>query len=245
MNKKATLSVAIGLALGGTALSANASLTSSATLSFTLGVPGIVACTYGTTPPCAPGGPGGNAYNITDIVGSYFSMDTNATGTVEIHEKTPIGSFNGIHIGMTQLASGSHTDSINGSESPNIDTPWTFFGGTGMHQTTIAVTASAVVAGAATLDMSGWNVIWNGITSIPLVQQGAATIACDTVSCSDSSSYTLDAAFHVNGAGLTTVGYTLHLEGAVSSAAVPVPAAAWLFGSGLFGLAAMMRRKKA
>jgi hypothetical protein len=30
-----------------------------------------------------------------------------------------------------------------------------------------------------------------------------------------------------------------------STAAVPIPAAAWLFGSGLLGLAGMARRKKA
>ena len=59
-------------------------------------------------------------------------------------------------------------------------------------------------------------------------------------SCSDTSSYTLDAIFHVAGAGFTTVSYALHLEGTV----VPIPAAVWLFGSGLLGLGGLVARRK-
>jgi hypothetical protein len=243
MNSKTKLAAAIGMIVGGAGFhgAANANLTSSATLSFTLGTQQVTACNYGTTPPCNKA-----AYNITDVVGSYFVMDTNGNG-VEPSEKTPIGSFNGIHLGTTQAASGSHSGGINGSESPNIDNPWTFFGGTGMHQTTSPVTVNGGSGNSQTLDMSGWNVTWNGIASIPLAQQGDATINCTGgSSCSDTSSYTLDAAFHVNGAKFTSVAYTLHLEGSVSSAAppIPVPAAAWLFGSGLVGLAGVARRRK-
>ena len=233
--KKTTLATAVGLVLGGAALNANAALTSRATLSFTLGSSAVVACNYGTTPPC-----GKAAYNITDVVGSYFSMDTNGNGLEPI-EKTPIGSFNGIHMGTSQAAGGSHTGAINGSENPNIDAPWTFFGGTGMHQTTSAITDN----GDGTMDFSGWNVTWNGIASIPVVATSPTTITCNTATCSDTSTYTLDGAFHVNGAGFTTVAYTVHLEGTVTASAIPVPAAVWLFGSGLLGLAGVARRKKA
>ena len=228
MSRKTTLSAAIGLMLSGAALNANANLTSSATLNFTLG---------STTNPDCPGCPS----HISDIYGSYFAMDTNGNG-IEANEKTPISSFNGIHIGSSQAAGGSHTGGINGSESQNIDAPWTFFGSTGMHQTTSPITATSVTANGATLDMSGWNWTWYGIPSIPLVQQGAAIMNCTPgSSCSDSSSYTLDAAFHVNGGGFTTVSYALHLEGHVSS--IPVPPAAWLFGSGLLGLIGIARKK--
>jgi hypothetical protein len=236
-NRKTILSAAIVTAMGGVSFSASAALTSSATLDFTLGTATTVACTYGTTPPCNKA-----SYAVTDVVGSYFSMDTNGNG-VENSEKTPIGSFNGIHIGTTQAAGGSHAGAIDGTESPNIDSPWTFFGGTGMHQTSSPITVTGGSGG--TVDMSGWNVAWNGIASIPLTQT-SASIACSTASCSDSSTYTLDGAFHVNGAGFTTVAYTVHLEGHVTgaSAVVPVPAAAWLFGSGLMGLAGVARRRK-
>ena len=125
MNKKTVLSTAIGLVMGGAAMAAHANLTSGATLSFTLGTV-QTTCNYGTAPPCNKA-----SYAVTDVIGSYFSMDTNGNG-VEPSEKTPIGSHNGIVIGTTQAASGSHAGSINGSESPNIDNPWTFFGGTAL-----------------------------------------------------------------------------------------------------------------
>ena len=232
--KKTTIATALGIVIGGASMGANAALTSGATLDFTLGTV-AVTCNYGTTPPCNK-----TTYSVSDVVGSYFSMDTNGNG-VENSEKTPIGSLNGIVLGATQAAGGSHAGSVNGSESPNIDAPWTFFGGTGMHQTTSAVTATA----GGAVNMAGWNVAWNGIASIPLVQQ-SASIACSTSTCSESSNYTIDGAFHVNGAGFTTVAYTVHLEGHITDgvSAVPVPAAVWLFGSGLLGLAGVARRRK-
>jgi len=275
--KKTAISAGIGLALGSAAFSANAALTSSAVLDFTLGTQQITACNYGTAAPCNKA-----SYQITDVVGSYFVMDTNGNG-VEASEKTPIGSLNGIHIGTTQSASGSHAGGINGTENPDIDNPWTFFGGTGMHQTTSPISVlTGLGTSVKTLDMSGWNVTWNGIASIPLTQQMVTgvvvevdasgnpvldasgneipvldasgnqiptfadtvfTITCDQSSCSDSSNYTADGLFHVAGAGFTTVAYTLHLEGHISN--VPVPAAVWLFGSGLLGLVGVARRKKA
>jgi len=226
MNQNKTiLSTAIAIALGGASFTASASLATSATLNFTLGQIQDVG--------------GGQ----TDIVGSYFSLESTGNGVVDPFEKLPISSFNGIHIGTAQNASGSHSGIIDGTENPNIDNPWMFKGSVGMHQTTSPITVNGGSGDNLTLDMSGWNVTWNGIPSIPLYQQGAATISCTTgSSCSDNSNYTLDAAFHVSGAGFTTVPYTLHLEGSISS--VPVPAAAWLFGSGLAGLAGVARRRK-
>ena len=235
--KKTTIATALGIIIGGASMGANAALTSSATLSFTLGSTGVVACNYGTTPPCTKAG-----YNITDVVGSWFAMDNSSDGTHQPSEKTPIGSLNGIVLGTAQAASGSHAGAPDGTESPNIDNPWFFTSNTGMHQSTSPITATAA-GDTATLDMSGWNVTWNGIASIPLVSLGATTVACAPgSSCSDGSSYTLDGAFHVNGAGFTTVFYAVHMEGTVS--AIPVPAAVWLFGSGLLGLAGVARRRK-
>jgi len=238
MVRKTTLSTAIGLLLGGAALNANASLTSSATLDFTLGTAQTVGCAYGTTPPCNKA-----SYNLTDVVGSWFGMDNNGDGVANPSEKFGIESLNGIHIGSTQTASGSHTGLIDGSESPNIDSPWNFFGNTGMHQSTLPITATSITSNGAILDMSGWNVTWGGISSIPMIPQGDVLLNCTAgSSCSNSSSYTLDGTFHVVAAGFTTVSYFLHLEGHVSS--IPIPAAAWLFGSGLLGLAGVARRRK-
>jgi hypothetical protein len=219
---KTLLSTAVAIALGSTSFTACASLTTSATLNFTLGQVQDVG--------------GGQ----TDIVGSYFGVDFDNSGGIEAAEKSPIGSFNGIHIGVAQSASGSHDGGINGSEIPDIDNPWEWLGATGMHQTVSPITDLTGSGATRTLDFSGWSWAWNGL-NVPLVDLGT-TITCDSASCSDSSNYTIDGAFHFSGAGFTTAPYTLHLEGTVSS--VPVPAAAWLFGSGLAGLAGVARRHK-
>jgi len=237
MQKKSTLSIAIGLILVGASMNASANLTSSATLNFTLGTSQVIACKYGTTLPCSS-----KTYNVTDLIGSYFAFDDEGDG-VDPHDKIPIESFNGIHLGTVQGASGSSLNGIDGTELPNIDMPWEFLGPSGMHQTTSPITVNGGSGDSFTLDMSGWGYTWNTIENVSMVQVGATTITCETGSgCSDNSSYTLDGAFNVSGGGFTNVSYSLHLEGTVSS--VPVPAAAWLFGSGLIGLAGLARRKK-
>ena len=213
--KKNILATAITLTLGTAASTSSAALSSGDALQFVLGTVQTIACSYGPTPPCviAP-------FFITDIVGSYFGVDTNANG-IDPNEKTPIESLNGIVIGVHQPASGSHSGAVDGTERPNIDKPWVFFGGTGMHQTTTAITVLSGAGNAWFLDMSGWNWTWNEITSIPMVQVGDAVVSCDA-SCSFGENYTLDAAFHINGAGFTTVPYSLHLEGSIVTP-LPLP----------------------
>ena len=74
---------------------------------------------------------------------------------------------------------------------------------------------------------------------------GVAIITC-AVDCAVGDTYTLDYDAVVPQADPSNFGgvsYTLHLEGTVG--AVPVPAAVWLFGSGLLGLVGIARRRKA
>ena len=239
--KKTSLSAAIGLAIGGLSLSADAALTASATLSFTDGAPATVSCLLGTTPPCT-----NTLFNQTDIAGSYFTMDTDGSGTVEVGEKNPIAMFAPIHIGSTALSSGQHTGVPDGSESPAIDKPWNFFGNTGMHNLSSPISVISDFGSTKTLDFSGWGVNWGnfgpgGVDGPTIPMGGTATIVCSTSSCSAGSTYVLDMAVHVPQA-FTSVPYTLHLEGTVG--AVPVPAAAWLFGSGVVGLAGVARRRR-
>lgn len=122
-----------------------------------------------------------------------------------------------------------------------------------------------------TLDFSGWRITWNGIPSINLgggyqdcgtstdgicVENtddiagtydngtGLATITCTTASCSNSSSFTLTYSAVVprsDPSNFGSVPYALNISGHVN--AVPIPASAWLFGSGLLGLIGMARRK--
>ncbi len=79
---------------------------------------------------------------------------------------------------------------------------------------------------------------------------GLATITCSVASCSNSSTYTLSYSANVPQADSSNFGgvlYSLELTGHITAptSAVPVPAAVWLFGSGLLGLVGVARRKKA
>lgn len=123
-----------------------------------------------------------------------------------------------------------------------------------------------------TLDFSGWGVTWNGIPNIALgggIQDcgtssdgicvngsgvdiagtfnngsGLATITCTIADCANGSAFTLN--YTATGAQGDTsnfdgVVYVLHMEGQINT--VPIPASAWLFGSGIIGLLGVARRK--
>ncbi len=204
--------------------------------------------------------------------GSYFGLDSNLDGVINPAEKIAISQNDGIIMGTAQAASGSHGGAPNGSETPGIDNPWQFKN-TGMHLTTSPVTIfSDDGVGNVTLDFSGWGITWNGIDFISLgggTQDcgtasdgvcvngvgddisgvfdngtGKAVITC-AIDCAEGDTYTLDYTAVVPQADPSNFGgvlYSLHLEGVVSS--VPVPAAIWLFGSGLLGLVGVARRRK-
>lgn len=134
-----------------------------------------------------------------------------------------------------------------------------------MHFTASPVTGSTT----AGLDFSGWRWTWNAIASIPW---GGGVQDCGTAADGICMNGTTDVAGTINnGTGIATfswngvygsgytldyfaiaplgdpsgfggVPYGLHLEGTVN--AVPVPAAAWLFGSGLTGLLVVTRRRQ-
>ncbi|HED33214.1 MAG TPA: VPLPA-CTERM sorting domain-containing protein [Gammaproteobacteria bacterium] len=213
----------------------------------------------------------GTTYTSTTVSGSYFSMDANGDGSVAISEMTVIGNINGLYLSdaasgeILQAASGSHSGAPDGSESPDIDNPWNFFGNTGMHQTTsgawILSDAGLATGNTMEIDFTGWDVTWNGIASIPMggdtanfaSDTGIANITC-AADCSVGDTYVLEYAAHVplnDASGFGGVAYGLYLEGTVGVlspytpiSTVPVPAAVWLFGSGLLGLVGVARRKK-
>jgi hypothetical protein len=256
--KKLILSTAILAALGaGVSTSANAALASNAQLNFNAGV-------------------AGGSYGFI-VSGSYFGMDTNGDGTIKPPERTGISQFDGLSLGTTQAASGSHGGVPDGSESPGIDAPWNFFKNTGMQYSATPTNVLSASGNTATIDFSGWGVTWNGIPAINMgggIQDcgtaadgvcinpadgsdisgvfnngtGIATVTC-AVDCAVGDTYVLNYDAVVPQADPSNFGgvsFTLHLEGTVAAgavSAVPVPAAAWLFGSGLLGLVGVARRK--
>ena len=265
--RKTSIATAIAVVLGATNHATQAALATGSVLEFN---PGTTICVEGGTPPnCTLG--------ITDIAGSYYALDVNGDATISPAEKNPISMFNGIILGAAQPASGSHTGSPDGSETPAIDTPWTFKASTGMHQSLSAVTVVDNDVNndggfTKTLDFAGWGITWNGIPNISLgggtqdcgtasdgicltsngdlagtINNGSslATITCSTASCSTSSTFTLSYTAVVPRDDPSNFGgvlYSLYMEGHMS--AVPIPAAVWLFGSGLLGLVGMARHKQ-
>lgn len=194
------------------------------------------------------------SYTLCSMSGSYFAVDTDANNMFTAFESIEIspGSDGGLRIGQAQLADNSHAGSPHGSETAPLDSPWTFLGNTGMHQTTSPVNIiTDNGAGTVELDFSGFGATWNGF-SINLggdsinyaLETGVAILNCD-IDCSAGDRFTLDYATHVpmdDPNGLIGVYWSIHLEGTVAE--VPVPAALWLFGSGLLGIAAVIRRRK-
>ncbi len=229
-------------ALAATAAFAAAPTTASAAVTGVNADDGVKACVISGTP-------GACLYDLETIAsGSFFSLDSNGDGVVQDGEKVAIDALATLDFNNTTAATGSHAGPVDGSESPVSDI-WEFFGGTGMHYATSAL----VDNGDGTVDMSGWNVTWNGIASIPrggdtahfAGDTGLAALSCGA--CGVGDAFTLDYAAHVplgDASGFGGVGYALHLEGSVATvSAVPVPAAVWLFGSGLLGLVGVARRK--
>lgn len=97
---------------------------------------------------------------------------------------------------------------------------------------------------AMTADMSSWEVFWNGNSfeqGPRPVNTGGFVLATGTLDLV-TGDYVLDWSSQIKNGPFNGVKGFWHLEGTYVPA-VPVPAAAWLFGSGLLGLVGVARRK--
>ncbi len=230
-NKRKVLAVAMGAVLGVTGMSAQAAMLNAGdVLIINAGVP--VYDTYGN-----PAGVSG---------GSWFALDFNSNGSITTTEKTAInpGGAGGLSIG--------------GLQSVGAIDVWNHLNAPGYHYTTVAPTGGTTTG----IDFSGWAIFWNGqpvnaIDAGVWAPNNCATLGCSGVSFAadiaafnwsgvygDSYSLWYSWSFYDSPGAFEPVNYLLHLEGTVQAAPeVPVPAAAWLLGSGLLGLMGVVRRK--
>ncbi len=122
---------------------------------------------------CSPLGPG----DVLEIgTGSYFVLQA----TQDSQPKIDIWGHEGLVLGQTQSAAGSHAGPPTGDdELPGIDSPWEYLPNhTGMHFTNQPVEILADDDGddaTMSLDFSGWNMLWNELI-IFLGDAGAATV---------------------------------------------------------------------
>ena len=237
MNKK-YLAISFGILTSAIVLinapSANASaLSGSATL---LIGPQTETCPYGagTPPDCL----------IDALIpqSNYFAMDFAGDGFDEFDR---IGIAAGIDGGLKlNIAQTGTTTNFNGGLG-SIDATWSFLGSPGNHIHNSALAVTNGVGNTAAIDMTGFTLFWGdpGARVSIDVDTGASAIVTCGIDCSNGDTYTLDYDAFVSSDNFAGVHYALHLSGTVSS--VPVPAAVWLFGSGLIGLIGMARREKA
>jgi len=206
-----------------------------------------------------------NEYLGYDLVagGSNFGIDTNGNSIIELSERVGLTSNDGIKLGIVQPAS---------VDSPGIDQPWMTFGALGISYTTSPVTIlSDDGEGNVELDFSGWSVNWNGGdiglggASWGSNANGVANMTCAN-DCSNGESFSIfytatviegpfqglkyrlgfDSGSLESLAFASAIGGPVEDLGVVSTgtiSSVPVPAAVWLFGSGLLGLFGVARRK--
>lgn len=233
---KSVLSFVMAFALGGVGQATQASLVTGGLLAFDAG---SVGCPVGAQ--CV--------WNDGIVYGSYWALDNNGDFSFSEDEKVAMtpGYDGGVIIGQKQPPDIGPAVILPGG---GIDEPWHYFTSTGWHETTAPVTLVNDYGATKELDFSGWSLFVEGLGSIHLgsstpLETGLATISCSDSDCSNNSAFVLDYTVPVpinHPSGFGGVLYTLHLEGTVS--AVPVPAAAWLFGSGLVGLLGVSLRKR-
>ncbi len=259
--KRTVLQNALGLALASSSISASALLTTTTVLAFD---PGIVGAAINDS---AGAGPSWFSTKVNPLTVSYTGMQPGGDGGVHIGVTQDTNGHPG-HPGTNSDGTALH------SGVGGIDDEWGFYNNSGLHFTTVPVTLVSDFGATKTLDFSGWNVTWNGIPAINMGGgfqdcgttsdnicvsnsgidvggtydngTGLATITCSNASCSASSTFTLSYNAIVPQAdpsGMSSTPYGLVLQGSIPPH-IPVPAAAWLFGSGLVGLVGVARRKK-
>lgn len=185
----------------------------------------------------------------TNVVsGSWFGCDCNGNNQITGVEKTALHQgTEGFIIGVVQgTGTPTHSGAPLSTDWNRITAPYLWYSATAQEYTTSPITGSTETG----LDFSGFNWPWNGVEDINFgtgawgagYTDGIANFVWDGVY---GHAYTLDYRLTVpagDPSGISGVQFEYHFEGTVN--AVPVPTAAWLFGSGLIGLAGVAQRRK-
>ena len=238
MFHKTFLNAALGLAFNIVAVSAQAA---------TLNTGDVLTINPGVTVTSPP--------NVTV---SWFGWDSNNDFKIQGAEKIALSQgTNGIVIGATTTAGAFHPGAPAATDTGPVVKSWIFLGATSTNFNTVAITG-----GTAGLDMGGWKMAWNNppnmdlgggawtpLNAIPGVPASGYTNGVAQFSWSGvyGTAYTLNysATIPTTASALPGERFFFHLEGTVNAAPVPVPAAAWLLGSGLVGLVGVARRRRA
>ena len=246
---KKSLSTGIAVALGLAAVVATPSA-SAFNLSITAGTH---TCLYGPDAAIANGCLYGAA---STTGGAYFLVNGDYANSLSSNVGLEVGPGTAQSFVGTAGSAGSGLDPDPGTNpgiDQNITAPIPFFALSSylVHFTLSDILLTDTGAGTAAADMSGWRYAWGEVPVVDVgTDGGSGAFTYDGVNWTLDFSSTV-AAGDPSGTGGTP--YDLHLEGTytgditsviAAAAPVPVPAAAWLFGSGLIGLIGVARRRQ-
>ncbi|NOZ37490.1 MAG: VPLPA-CTERM sorting domain-containing protein [Gammaproteobacteria bacterium] len=248
INNKTLLSASIALALGGVSLSANAALTTSAVLDFT----GTFGLDTGSgagavLTPIQSGPDGGIHIGVIQDTNGHNSHGGAPHNKGGLDKEWLFSGNSGMHFTSSPITVVDNDVNNDGGFTQTLDfsgwrvtwngVPSITLGG-GIQDCGTSTDGICVISGAGSGSVDIAGSYDNG--------SGLATITCSAASCSISSTFTLTYAAVIpsnDPSNFNGVPYSLDITGKVVSA-VPIPAAVWLFGSGLAGLFAVSRRRK-